>query len=823
MAFVCLPSSFISIDFDRLRFAPAAALSRHFGISGMRFVLLPLSVAMASAVSGTFLTSTLSHAAEADSFVVRDVQIQGLVRLSANSVLSQIPITPGSSTNINQISQAIRILSATGNYDDVQASRDDNTVIFKVIERPVISKITLEGNKQIPDDLLKKGMKSMGLSEGEVLQPSSVQLIKQELEQQYIQQGRYDARVEVTTIARPNNRVELALKFFEGNAAKVDTIRVIGNTVFKQKDIEQAFVIKETSWTSLLTRDDRYAKEKLAASLDKLKALYQNAGYLKFTVNQSQVSLSEDKKHAYIEVNISEGDRYQFGKSQFLGDALFSNEELAPLAVYKAGETYSQAKVTAVGELLKRKYGNSGYYYAEINAVPDVDEATKTVNLNYYINPGKQTYVRRINFSGNTKTADEVLRREMRQMESALSSNEKIDLSKARLERLGYFKNVSIEPVRVPGSADQIDLNVKVEEQPSGTSTVAVGYSQGGGVTFQLGLKQTNFMGTGNFVSMDLSRSQTLDNYNISVTDPYFTIDGVSRGYNVYYRKTKLDSLNVSRYVTDSLGGALSFGYPVDENTDVSASINTDQTKITTGSFASTVAKNFMLANGGTKIPGSTDGYEGTFNTYGLNLSWLYNTLNNSYFATRGMMHRFSLDVMIPGSDIEYQRLSYDGQMITPLFGDYVLRSYAKLGYGHDLPFYKNYFAGGFGSVRGFRNDSLGPRSPAASLGAADPDPEPIGGNVLIQGGSEIVMPLPFRGDWTKQIRASLFAEGGQVYDTQNSGSSKVDLSELRYSVGAGITWITMIGPLSLSYGYPLNEKTGDRVQRVQFEIGRMF
>lgn len=827
------------------------------------YFTLPLTLVSAMA---------LVQQANAEDFVAQDIRVEGLVRLAPASVYGVLPVNSGDQITDAKVADSIRALYATGNFDDIQSVRDGNTLVFKVVERPVISSVTFTGNKLIPTDTLKQGLKSLNLTEGQVLKRATLQNIENELEQQYAQQGRYDADVTVETTPRANNRVDLNFKFIEGNAAKVFDINVIGNTVFKDSDILQAFAVKESSWSSILTRNDRYARERMTASLESLRALYLNQGYVNFNVNNAQLNISEDKKRIFIEVSITEGEQYKFGQTKFLGDTLFSQDELRPLAIFKEGATYSQAQVNAVKELLTRKYGNAGYYFAEINAVPDIDEATKTVNLNYYINPGKQVTVRRINFNGNTKTADEVLRREMRQMEGALATNEKIDLSKVRLERTGYFKTVNIEPVRVPNTADQIDLNVKVEEQNSGTSTVAVGYSQGGGVTFQLGLSQTNFLGTGNQVAVDLSRSETLDYYNLNVLDPYFTIDGVSRGYNAYLRKTKLDKLNVSTYVTDSMGGSLTFGYPLDENQNVSASFNVDDTQISTGQFASVAIRDYLLANGGkatgsvyktttvekkdasgNKIPlrdkkgeiiRNPDGsgaplyqteqqttklydssFEGDYLTYNLNLAWAYNTLNRPVFPTRGMYHRLSLDIALPGSDIEYQKLTYDGQALFPLGDKFVLRTYSKLGYGNDLPFYKNYFAGGYGSVRGYKESTLGPRSPAVvyqETGTFDDDPEAIGGNALIQGGVELVLPVPFKGDWSRQIRPVLFVEGGQVYNTDAS-DFEISADNIRYSAGVGFTWITVIGPLSLSYAYPLNQKDGDETKRVQFEIGRTF
>ncbi|QQV09367.1 outer membrane protein assembly factor BamA [Acinetobacter johnsonii] len=824
--------------------------------------------------------ATVQQVYAAEDYIVRDIKVDGLVRLTPANVYGMIPLNSGDRVSDAALANAIRSLYATGLFDDIKTEKQGDTLVFKVVERPLISKVEFKGNKLIPKEALEEGLKKMGITEGEVLKKSALQTVESELEQQYMQQGRYDADVKVVTTAKPNNRVDLTIEFVEGKAAKVVDINIIGNTVFKESEIEQAFAVKESGWTSIISRNDRYAREKMAASLESLRALYLNKGYINFNINHSSLNLSEDKKNIFVEVSVDEGEQFKFGETKFLGDALYTPAELKALQIYKDGDIYSQEKVNAVKQLLLRKYGNAGYYYAEVNVVPQIDKETHLVDLNYYVNPGQQVTVRRINFTGNTKTADEVLRREMRQMEGALASNEKIDLSKVRLERTGFFKTVDIKPARVPNTADQVDLNINVEEQHSGTSTLAVGFSQSGGITFQAGLSQTNFMGTGNSVAIDLSRSQTQDYYNLSVTDPYFTIDGVRRGYNMYYRKTKLDEdYNVNNYVTDSFGGGINFGYPIDENQSISAGLNIDQTEVTTGPYVSTYVRDYLLAHGGkatgkaedvcigtienlyedpadptkitgTKCNGQTVDYDNEFNgdflTYNLNLGWSYNTLNRPVFPTSGMSHRVNGEIALPGSDVEYQKLTYDAQAYFPLGKDFVLRGYGKLGYGNDLPFYKNFYAGGFGSVRGYDNSTLGPKYPGVTYSESDDvdyDPEEVGGNALIQFGTELALPLPFKGDWTRQVRPVLFAEGAQVFDTQcNVSSSTIyvngadvdskqyckdnfgfDVDNMRYSVGVGFTWITMIGPLSLSYAYPLNDKDGDETKNIQFEIGRTF
>jgi outer membrane protein insertion porin family len=799
--------------------------------------LLPLAIATCTMAAATPMIAYAETAPT--SFVAKDIRIEGLVRLSQASVAALLPIASGDTMTDQKTADAIRALYASGNFDDVQASRDQDVLVFKVIE--IIASLSLKGNKLIPSDSLLKGLKSGGISEGEVLKRSSLQVVKNELEQQYIQQGRYDAVVKIETTPKPNNRADVVFKIYEGNAAKVFNIQVIGNHVFSDDDIKRAFEIKSSSWSSILTRDDRYAREKMNTSLENLKALYLNKGYIHFALNNAQLNISDDKKTIFIEVSVTEGAQYNFGETKFVGETLFKSDDLKQLIVYKPGTTYSQEQVTATKVLLGKKYGNSGYYFAEISAIPEVDETTKTVTMNYAVNPGKQVYVRRINFKGNEKTADNVLRREMRQLEGSLASNDKIDLSKIRLERTGFFKTVKFDTVRVANTSDQVDVNVSVEEQPSGSSSISVGYSQYGGITFQFGINQSNFFGTGNQVGVDVTRSQTLDNYNLNVLDPYFTPDGVSRGFNLYLRNTKLNtSLSVQRYYSDAEGGSMTFGYPVDETKNVSATLNVDNTTIRTTEFVSKVAQDFLTSNGATNQSGDPTSpiYKKSFLTYSLSLSWAYNTLNRPILATSGTSHQISFDTTIPGSDVQYQRVTYTGQTFMSLpthyLDGFLLRAYAKVGFGHDLPFYKNYFAGGYGSVRGYRDYTLGPLSNGigycngGTSTCPDPSPESVGGNAMITGGLELVLPIPYAGDWARQIRPVLFVEGGQVFDTSGvSNSSATDykfgVDNFRYSAGIGVTWITLIGPIALSYAKPINSKTGDQLERVQFAIGRVF
>ena len=752
-------------------------------------------------------STCLATASFADNeFTAKDVRFEGLMRVSPASLYAQLPISNGDKVDDAKVAELVRVLFKTGSFEDVIAQRDEDDLIFRVTERPAIASIKLSGNKAIDSDTLMKALKDAGLTEGEVLKRATLDHIRGELQRQYLAQGRYDATIDVQQIAKPRNRVAIEINVNEGESARITAINIIGAKAFSEKELLKRFQLKKSHLTSFFKGDDKYARERLMGDLESLRSYYLDRGYINFAINSHQVSLSQDKQHVFIDISINEGDKYQFGDTKILGELPVSEQELQKFILFKNGLTYSQQLVTASSKLMKQRLGTEGYLFSEVNAIPDIDEQNKKVNLSLFVNPAKQNYVRRINFIGNNKTDDHVLRREMRQFEGTLASTDKIDLSKLRLQRLGFFKEVSIETPKVPNTTDQVDLNVKVEEQPSGTLTASIGYSGGSGAIFSLGVSQNNFLGTGNKVGINLNRSETSDNYNISFLDPYFTIDGVSRGYNLYYRNTKLDSLNVSRYATDSQGASLSFGYPIDETKSISFSLGVDQTDLTLGTLASQLVKNFVAEHGN-----SITTYTGT-------ASWSYSTLNRGVFATSGASQRLLLEFAVPPSDVNYLKVSYNGQLYVPLNDDFVVRLRTDLGYGDSLPFYKNYFAGGYGSVRGYRDNTLGPRSPSF---VGDPDPEVVGGNVLVENSVELIVPTPFAKDY-RQLRTVFFVDSGMVY-YRNNPPYNFDLSNLRYSAGVSIAWLTAIGPLSFSLSRPFNDQATDEKQSFQFTIGQPF
>lgn len=800
-----------------------------------------------SAAGLPLVVAMMSMPVQAAEFVVTDIGFNGLQRLTPDSLYPVLPISVGDTVSDSNLAASIKALYATDNFADIQSRVEGGQLRFDVVERPIIAEVNFEGNKLIPKEGLEQGLGNAGLSVGDVLKQATLQGVANELQQQYISQGYYNSNIEVDQTLLDGNRVKLDVRFIEGKPAKVVDINVIGNTHFSDEEIKDVFAVKESSWTRLLSKSDRYAKEKLAASLENLKALYQNDGYVRFNVDNAVLNISEDKRSVFIEVSLSEGEQYQFGEVNFLGKPTFETSELKELVTFAPNEKYSQAKLDATTASLKSRYGNEGYYLAQIRPVPRINDETRMVDVDYYIDPARPIYVRRINFTGNTKTQDVVLRREMRQLEGALASSEKIQLSRTRLMRTGFFKAVNVDVKPVPNQPDQMDVNFTVEEQPSGSSTIAAGYSQSGGVTFQLDLTQNNFMGTGNRVKAALSRSETRDSYSLGYTDPYFTENGVSQGLSGYYRETKFDDRNVSNYVTDSYGATLNYSYPVDETKRVSAGLNVDKTSVRGGRFLGVSNVQQIIDDGGSfenfvndeGADSGRTGFKNDYQTYNLLFGWDYSTLDRPVFPTKGMSH--TVDATIGLGDASYQKLIYRGNIYYPLYKDVVARGYTKLGYGNDLPFYENFYAGGYGSVRGYEASTLGPKS-QSYFDAINNDrrfrDEEIGGNALVSFGTELILPVPFKGDWADQVRPVLFAEGGQVFDTTdkedrtfinpNDGTDTgVPLltqdDSLRFSAGAGITWYTPIGPISLSYAVPFGDKEGDETEKVQFQIGSTF
>lgn len=802
-----------------------------------------------SAMTMAVMMVMSTHAQAAD-FVANDIAITGLQRVTIESLQSVLPFRLGQVVSEAQLADGVKALYATGNFSDVQVYHQEGRIIYQVTERPLIAEINFEGNRLIPKEGLQEGLKNAGLAVGQPLKQATVQMIETELANQYISQGYYNTEITVKQTMLDGNRVKLDMTFAEGKPARVVDINIIGNQHFSDADLIDVLAIKDNK-INPLSKADRYTQEKLVTSLENLRAKYLNAGFVRFEIKDAKLNINEDKNRIFVEISLHEGEQYRFGQTQFLGNLTYTQAELEALLKFKAEDGFSQAMLEQTTNNISAKFSDDGYYYAQIRPVTRINDESRTVDVEYYIDPVRPVYVRRINFTGNFKTQDEVLRREMRQLEGALASNQKIQLSRARLMRTGFFKNVTVDTRPVPNSPDQVDVNFVVEEQPSGSSTIAAGYSQSGGVTFQFDVSQNNFMGTGKRVNASFSRSETREVYSLGMTNPYFTVNGVSQSLSGYYRKTKYDNKNISNYVLDSYGGSLSYGYPIDENQRISFGLNADNTKLRGGRFMGISNVKQLMADGG-KIQVDNNGipdFKHDYTTYNATLGWNYSSLDRPVFPTQGMSH--SVDLTVGFGDKTHQKVVYQGNIYRPFIKKSVLRGYAKLGYGNNLPFYENFYAGGYGSVRGYDQSSLGPRSQAyltARRGQQTTLGEVVGGNALATFGSELILPLPFKGDWIDQVRPVIFIEGGQVFDTTGMDKQTIDLTQfkdpqataeqnakaanrplltqdkqLRYSAGVGATWYTPIGPLSISYAKPLNKKQNDQTDTVQFQIGSVF
>ncbi len=788
----------------------------------MNFARLLCSVAL-------LLNASLAHA---QGFKIADIRINGLQRVSAGSVFGALPLNVGEQVDDQQLVESTRALFKTGFFQDIQLGRDGDVLVITVVERPSIANIDIEGNKAISTDDLMKGLKQSGLAEGEVFQRATLEGVRNELLRQYVAQGRYSAAVDAEVVAQPRNRVGLKIRIDEGEVAAIKHINVVGNSVFDQAELDDQFTLKTSNWLSFFKNDDKYAREKLSGDLERLRSYYMDRGYINMEIVSTQVSISPDKKQVFITVNISEGAKYTVRDITLRGDLKVPEDQIHALLLVQKGQVFSRKLMTSTSDLITRRLGNEGYTFANVNAVPVPSKDGNTVDIEFVVDPGKRAYANRINFRGNTKTEDQVLRREMRQMEGGWASTYLIDQSKTRLERLGYFKEVNVETPAVAGVDDQVDVNYSVEEQSSGSITASVGFAQSAGLILGGSITQNNFLGTGNSASLGLTRSEYQSKYNIGFTDPYFTKDGVSLGYNAFYNKTDYNDYyddGVSYYSINSYGAGATLGYPINETSRISFGLTAQHDSIEPGTYSADEIYDFI----------DREGKE--FTNFKANLGWSESTLNKGILATRGYAQNLNLMVTVPGSDLSFYKIDYTGQTFLPVSASTSLRFHTKLGYGNGygstdgLPFYENYTAGGEGTVRGFESGTLGPRNTPAtgtysSAGQAyysDRDTEALGGNIMITGGVEYLFPMPFIKD-NKSLRTSLFWDVGSVYSDKcylstTTGCDGVDLSQMASSVGVGVTWYSPMGPLSVNLALPIRKPDDAETQVFQFSMGQTF
>ncbi len=756
---------------------------------------------------------------QASAFMVSDVRIEGLQRVSVGSVFTEIPVNVGDELSEADMREIVKDLFKSGSFDDVQVGRDGNVLVIVLKERPAIDKIEIEGNKAIKTEALLEGLTGSGLSEGEIFKKVTLEHIRTDLERQYVSQGRYGARIKTELEDLPRNRVAIKIDVTEGDVAGIKHINIVGNTIFDDETLLELLELKLPSLFSFYTKDDRYSKEKLTGDLETLESHYLDRGYLNFVIDSTQVSIAPNKEDVYITVNVIEGEQFTVKGVDVAGELHdIPEQSIRGLIFVRPGQIFSREAMTASEDQIERALGNAGYTFASATGQPVQNEDDNTVEVKFFVDAGQRAYVRRIDFTGNTFTQDEVLRREMRQMEGGWASNALIERSKVRLERLLYFKEVSVETPAVAGTEDQIDVLYTVEEAPSGSISGTLGYAQRTGIMLGANYRENNWFGTGNSINLGVNHSAWQTAYSFSFFDPYFTVDGVSRGYSVSFRKSDFDERNIARFSTDSISTSVNFGYPTSELSRINFSLGYENTKIKEGVFPAQEISQF-LAREGKK-----------FNLFTIQAAYSMSALNRGLLPSGGKSQSLSFEMTIPGSELEFYRINYEGQIFYPLVRGLNLRLATHLGYGDSygdtttFPFYKNFYSGGFGSVRGYESNTLGPRSTPSPLDRFN-DPDPIGGNVLVNFNAEILFPLPFIED-QRQMKSVFFVDGGNVFNTNCLEISKickgVSDGELRYTAGFAITWITGFAPLSFSISVPINKKAGDEQESFQFELGRV-
>jgi outer membrane protein insertion porin family len=749
----------------------------------------------------TLLTMALGVAAQSfRPFVVKDIRLEGLQRTEPGTVFSYLPVKVGDTMTEQKAQEALRALYATGFFKNVKLEVQNSVLIVIVEERPAIAQIDISGAKDISTDDLKKVLREQGLAEGRIFDRAVLESAEQELKRQYLARGRYGAEVQTTITPLERNRVGINIAVTEGAVAKIRSINIVGVKAFPEKDLLALFVLQTPGWLTWYTKNDQYSRQKLAGDLETLRSYYLNRGYLDFNIDSTQVSITPDKRDIYITVNITEGEKYTVSDIQLAGQMLVPQQELQKLIKIKPGDVFSRQKLTETTKAIAERLGNDGYAFANANAVPQVNKTKRTVAFTILIDPGRRVYVRRINVSGNDKTRDEVIRREMRQMEDAYYDASKIQLSRRRIDRTQYFSEVSVETQPVEGVPDQVDVDFTVKEKPTGSLLLGAGFSTVDKLVLSASITQSNIFGSGKFLSAVVNTGKVNTTYSLSYLNPYYTVDGVSRGFDIYKRKSDLTSLSVGPYATDTYGGGVKFGYPLSETDAVNFGLAVQDQTLTTFSNSPYQYIQFVDEFGThyTYVSG-TAGYS-------------RDTRDSLILPTSGTLSRVTGE--LAGGDLEYYRLGYQQQWLHPLSRTYTLLLKGQTGYadgigGKPLPFFKNFYAGGPDSVRGYQAYSLGPQ---------DPDGNALGGNRELVGSAEVLFPVPGAGH-DKSLRLDAFVDAGQVW----GAGEKLALSDLRYSAGIGLSWSSPFGPLRISFAQPLNDKPGDHIQRLQFTFGTGF
>ncbi|WP_313953979.1 outer membrane protein assembly factor BamA [Accumulibacter sp.] len=756
-------------------------------------------------LAGLLATLLASGAAAMQPFTVKDIRVEGIQRVEAGTIFSYLPVKVGDTMNDEVAAQAIKTLFSTGFFKDVRVEIDGGVVIIVVEERPAIAQIDFVGNKEFDKEQLLKGLKEVGISVSRTFDRATLEKAEQELKRQYLSRGRYAVAITTTITPLDRNRVAINFNVDEGETTKIKQINIVGANALKEKDLLGVMELKTPTWTSWYTKSDQYSKQKLSADLETLRSYYLDRGYLEFNVESTQVSISPDKKDIYITISIKEGERYVVSSVKLAGDlTTLSEEEFRKAVTIKPGDVFSRQKLNESTKSIGDKLGAQGYAFANVNAAPEIDKEKRQVAFTIFVDPGKRAYVRRINITGNTKTRDEVIRQEMRQMEGAWYDADRVVASRARIDKTNYFGEVNVETPPVPGTIDQVDVNINVAEKSTGNISIGAGYSSAEKVILSGSISQANIFGSGKFLSLQLNTGKLNRTLGINYTNPYFTVDGISQGFDLYYRTLNPTSLGYA-FQSTSYGGGIRFGYPIGEKDTLNFGLAVDQTTIdiTPITVATPIQYiQFQAQHGDSNV------------TVPATVSWTSDTRNSAIYATTGGVQRAGLEVAIPGADLTFYRATYQHQRFFEVAKDVVLMLNGEVGYadglsGQSLPFYKNFYAGGVNSVRGYDTASLGPVDPLY------PDTR-LGGTRKLVFNSEVLMPLP---GVDKSFRFGPFFDAGNVFTDNYTFSDE----GLRMSVGLAAAWVSPLGPLKFSFGQPINEKSNDKLQKFQFQFGTTF
>jgi len=734
-------------------------------------------------------------------FAVKDIRVEGIQRTEAGTVFSYLPVKVGDTLNDEKAAQSIKSLFATGFFKDVRIEVDSDVMVVVVQERPAIAKISFVGLKEFENDVIVKALKETGIAEGRIFDRALLEKAEQELKRQYLTRGKYAAAITTTVTPLERNRVGINFTVEEGVAARIKQINVVGAKAFQEKELLGLMELTTPGFLTWYTKNDQYSRQKLSADLEKMKSFYMNRGYLEFNVESTQVSISPDKQDVFITLNVIEGERYQVSSVKLAGDFTIPEDEIRKLVTIKPGDVFSRDHLNESTKAVGERLGREGYAFANVNAAPEIDKEKRQVAFTIFVDPGKRVYVRRINVSGNTKTRDEVVRREMRQMEGAWYDSERVTASKLRLDRLGFFSEVAVETPAVPGTSDQVDVDMKVTEKPTGNLMLGMGLSSTEGVVLSGSIAQNNFMGSGNNVAIQVNTGKINRTYSFSYTNPYFTKDGVSQGFDLYHRNIDSSSTAVSPYKSSSLGGGLRFGFPISEKESLSFGIGLDTTTITIMDASPLRYKEFVNEFGETNM------------TIPASMNWISDGKDSYLFPTTGVFQKAGLEVAIPGGDLTFYRASYQLQYYYPISKVFVLMLNGDVGYAGgygdttSLPFYKNFYVGGVNTVRGYKAGSLGPK---------DINGDSLGGSRRFVGNAELLFGLP---GMEKSMRMGIFFDAGQVYGQ----GQNMSISDLRYSTGVSMSWISPIGPLKFSFARALNAQESDKPESFQFQLGTTF